>query len=849
MRLLFFKPQRSQRPFTEVTEEQTIALCDLCVKPLSSSVFIFLVFFCLLQTSSLYSQQLFITGRVSAANEPLQRAVISLQNPIIETQTDNNGNFRLGPLFPGTYQLSIKLAGYDSIIQTVKLNQQSISLEISMNPSSYQLSEVLIADARQNFGITRMRDVEGTSINAGRKTEVIQLANIDANFAANNNRQVFSRITGLNIWESDAGGLQMGIGGRGLNPNRTAHINTRQNGYDMSADALGYPESYYSPPMLAVEKVEIIRGAASLQYGPQFGGMANFVMKSGPEEKGVEAMTSQTIGSFGFYNGFASVGVNTGKVKSYSFYQYKRGEGWRPNEGFHAQTAYSALQWQTTDKLKLSLEFTHMDYLAQQAGGLSDMEFAQNPRLSTRSRNYFAVNWNLGAIKLDYKLSTQTQLNSRTFGLYGGRKALGYRGPVTSIDPYLIERAPSYTKERDLLVGDFRNVGNETRLIHRYELKGMPQSALIGFRLYKGFNHSVQGNGNAGTDANFRFLNSENPEKSAYRFPSSNVAAFAEHIFRLNGKWSITPGFRYEYIRTTAKGHYREILRDLADNIIVDETFPEERAQARSFLIGGLGVSYKANQGFESYFNISQNYRSISFNDFREVNPSFRIDPDLKDERGFNADLGFRGNHKNWLVWEATLFYLSYDDRIGSVQRVDEQTFSVYRYRTNISDSYTFGLESLIEADVLQMIGGPADHSLHLFSNLALLDSRYVRSDEAAINGKKVEMVPNIVWRTGLRYKWEGLSASFSYAYVGEHFSDATNAVQVSSAVVGVIPAYAVMDFSLAYKYKWLGLEGGVNNLADKRYFTRRAEGYPGPGIIPAAGRSFYVGVNMCLGN
>jgi len=40
-----------------------------------------------------------------------------------------------------------------------------------------------------------------------------------------------------------------------------------------------------------------------------------------------------------------------------------------------------------------------------------------------------------------------------------------------------------------------------------------------------------------------------------------------------------------------------------------------------------------------------------------------------------------------------------------------------------------------------------------------------------------------------------------------------------------------------------LTLYTGVNNLANRKYFTRRADGYPGPGIIPADRRGFYVTV------
>lgn len=35
---------------------------------------------------------------------------------------------------------------------------------------------------------------------------------------------------------------------------------------DISSEVFGYPETYYTPPMEALGKIEVIRGAASLQY-------------------------------------------------------------------------------------------------------------------------------------------------------------------------------------------------------------------------------------------------------------------------------------------------------------------------------------------------------------------------------------------------------------------------------------------------------------------------------------------------------------------------------------------------------------------------------------------------------
>jgi Fe(3+) dicitrate transport protein len=88
--------------------------------------------------------------------------------------------------------------------------------------------------------------------------------------------------------------------------------------------------------------------------------------------------------------------------------------------------------------------------------------------------------------------------------------------------------------------------------------------------------------------------------------------------------------------------------------------------------------------------------------------------------------------------------------------------------------------------------------------------------------------------------KYKGLSASLQVSYTAEHFSDATNAILTSTAVEGLIPSYTVADISVSYTWKMLSAEASCNNLFNRQYFTRRAESYPGPGIIPSDGRGFY---------
>ena len=702
--------------------------------------------------------------------------------------------------------------------------------------TSSKIDLVLIeGDASNGFGISRLKQVEGTSLHAGKKSEVIIMDDVNGNTATNNTRQIYAKIAGLNIWESDGAGLQLGIGGRGLNPNRVSNFNTRQNGYDISADALGYPESYYTPPTEALERIEVLRGAASLQYGTQFGGFINFKLKQGPIDKKIQLTARQTLGSFGFYNAFTSIGGQYKKLNYYSFYQYKQGDGWRPNSGFNVHTAYSGFQYQANKKLLLKFEYTFMDYLAQQPGGLTDKQFAEDPRQSNRERNWFRVNWNLGALVLNYSINERTRINWRSFGLYAQRDALGNLGRIDRPD------APT---ERNYLLDQFRNFGSEFRFLKHYRFP--PKSAstfLIGARYYHGTTYRKQGLGSNGRDADFRFLHPEKLEHSDYTFPSSNFSLFTENIIRFTRRFNVTPGVRLEWIDTRSRGYYHEESRDLAGNLLWERNVQDDRNNTRTFLLSGIGLGYILNRTMDLYANISQNYRSINFNDMRIVNPNSRVDPNLKDEKGYSADIGLRDNLHKILNFDLSLFYMKYNDRIGSIQKVDDSSFLIYRYRTNVSDSRNLGLESFAELDLYKLIyGRTSKKGLSMFLNYSLIDARYVNSSESAVrSGNKVEYVASHILRTGVSASWNTFKLSYQYSYTSEQFTDATNAEFSATAVDGLIPAYAVMDLSLSYSYKRWSMSASANNLANTMYFTRRADGYPGPGIIPSDAKSYFV--------
>lgn len=784
----------------------------------------------------LLAQKGTISGLVSdSSGKVIPMAEIMLKETRFATLSNNKGEYSIKQVPYGTYTLIAFALGKEISSTVLTIQQPEIKVNIQLKPLSSQLDEVTVQSEREkSFGITRLKAVDGVAIYAAKKNELIVMDDITANLSTNNARQIFAKVPGLNIWESDGAGLQLGIGGRGLSPNRTSNFNTRQNGYDISADALGYPESYYTPPAEALERIEVVRGAASLQYGTQFGGMLNFVLKRGPSDKKLEVNTRQTLGSWGLWNSFNSIGgtILKKKLTYYTFFQRKQGNGWRPNSRFEVNTAYASAQYKVNKKLTLSAEYTWMNYLAQQPGGLTDVQFERNPLQSVRARNWFNVNWNLFALNVDYVINERTKVNIRNFGLIASRTALGNLERINVAD---------LGGNRTMIDGTYRNMGNETRLLHHYHTGKKNHTIVTGFRLYHGTTTARQGDANNGSGADFTFNSPDNLENSDFKFPNTNIAWFAENIFRLSQRLSITPGIRYEYIHTSSDGYYRFLLRDLAGNIVVDQRNTDTRALGRSFLIGGLGVSYKINTQHEVYANFSQNYRAVNFSDLRITNPNMRVDSNMKDERGFSADIGIRGSRDNWFNYDVSFFMLSYQDRIGLLLKADQPPlFLDYRYRTNIADALTTGIESFAEVNVLKLIRAQAKHSLLVFANAAVIRSLYMNSNDKSVNNKQVELVPPVTLRTGTTLRLKHFQATIQYSYTAQQYSDATNAIRSSSAVNGIIPAYSVADVSVKYTYKRYTAEAGCNNLFHAMYFTRRADGYPGPGIIPADGRSYY---------
>lgn len=724
-------------------------------------------------------------------------------------------------------------------------NDSKIFHDDTLNPTHKFLPDITVVGRNSKSDYQQMPEVVGTSVYAGKKNALIVLDNVQGNIVTNTMRQVLAKIPGIHVWESDPSGIQIGIAARGLSPNRSWEFNIRQNGYDISADPFGYPEAYYNPQLQAVQRIEIVRGQGSLQYGPQFGGLVNYILRNGseinlPEQKagkkfvpiaiGIE--TQQTVGSNELFNSFNAIGGKTKKWHYYSFFDHRNGNGWRENSRYFTNSGFGTATYLLSPKFSVTAEVMHSHIRSQQPGGLTDSIFQINPQQSLRSRNWFDISWTTPALILNYKLNEKARWNTKFFATIGNRNSVGILQSITVKDS--INLATGDYNNRTIQADEYRNYGMESRIITDYNLGHLKNTVSAGIRLYTGTTHRrADGKGNTGTEYDMTVIGNYPRD---IHFKSNNVAAFAENIFRISEKLLIIPGIRYEWLEGAASG--RNGYTSGGSEILLQNI-----KRSRSFLLAGIGSEYHVTNTTEFYANISQAYRPIQFANLQAPPTTDVVDQHLKDAKGFNADLGYRGKIKSYLQFDISGFYLQYNNRIGTITVAGSPS---YRLITNLGSSTSKGFEGYIEFNLWRAFSKNIDADIILFGSYGYTDAKYSSDHkDAATSGKRVENAPQHIFRGGITAGYKSFLFTTQINYVGESFSDANNTLlPTANAVNGLIPSYTVVDLSAKYKFsKKLNIRAGINNLADKKYFTRRAGGYPGPGALPADGRTFFISV------
>ncbi|MEP7197439.1 MAG: TonB-dependent receptor [Saprospiraceae bacterium] len=716
------------------------------------------------------------------------------------------------------------LSLFFSIFLNVIVSAQSDSVDIN---TIHILEPIDVKANRIIEDIERLEPIKETYIFSGKKSEVIELTQKNLAVSEKYGRQIFAKIPGIFVYDMDGTGNQVNVSTRGLDAHRGWEFNIRKDGILTNSDMYGYPASHYNIPMEAVERIELVRGTGSLQFGAQFGGLLNYISKKPDTTKEVSFEAINTIGSYGLVSTYNCISGKIGKFR-YSAYANKKWiTGYRDNSESNYDAESISLYYDASSKLHVKLDWSRSNYLIQLAGQLNDSMFNANPKQSTRSRNYYNPEINVPSLTIDWNLKPRLYAQFKSSAVIGVRNSILFDKPATTPDDILPTTLQYRNRQVD--IDHFNSYTNELRFLYSYRILKKEAAVSFGIQHMNNNLHRQQlGVGSTGTDFNLDLVSPGWGRDLHYK--TNNIALFFENNWKINNRLSVNEGARLEMGETNLNG----LITYYADSAIPNTI-------KHKFPLLGINFQYDLRHGSNIYGGFSQAYRPVIFKDIIPASIYEISDKNLKDAKGHNLELGIRGNWK-WFKWDLSAFSLQYNNRLGTIAQSDSAG-NLIIFRTNIGDSRTNGLEIFLQGDYYIS----KSLSFSVFTSTSIMDARYqnasIRSGSNNINvdGNQVESVPKYISRNGFTLTYHNFSFSTLYSYTSESFADALNSkTPNSTGASGLVPSYQIVDFNLALKISSkLKLQFNINNALNASYFTKRPQFYPGPGIWPSDGRSF----------
>jgi Fe(3+) dicitrate transport protein len=695
--------------------------------------------------------------------------------------------------------------------------------------------------------------VEGTRINAGKKTSFVKPEEFPT-FAGNDYREALATTPGIVVSEEPQSPI-INLGYRGLNSQRSEFTQVLKDGVSIKNEQFGFPESHYTPILDAVERIEVIRTGAALQFGSQPGGAINFIMKMPRMDAPFHFTSRNVFGSYGYYRNYTEVDGAIGPLGYYFYYDHRQQDGFREaNSDYDLNAGSARLVWDVTNDSRFILTLDAYDEEHGEPGGLRRREAVNppnsvfvedDPTASTRFFDRFRLERYYATLEYQKFFSERTQLDIKAFGGYLTRWSTRQRGGGFGTLP----SGPDANTDSIQLRADYTE-GVDARVRHDYDLLGDVSTFAGGAYFYHALQDRRDERGST-PDAEHGALRNLNTGETW------NGAIFAENRFHF-GRLSVVPGMRLEFLN-----------QSLNEQVNVSKTGNGEPLASQSNFnfvpLFGLGLGYVLIEGqqivsappvagekgaeakspvapvvtaggpprVELYGTVSQAYRPITYGELVPTGASSVVNANLKEGDALQLEYGIRGKPLPYLNFDVGGFYFTFDDQVGEIILPNGFTSTA-----NVGDARYIGFEAATELDVLALINGgtPSPYGkLLLYGNVTLLDAEFTSGPN---NGKIPAYAPDYQVKTGAIYNYKD---SFKLALLGtlvdDEFGDDGDSFE------GFIPAYNVWDLTAEYKF-WnarVGVFAGIRNLFDESYWGEVRE----EGIMTALPRNYYGGLEI----
>ncbi|MFW6277202.1 MAG: TonB-dependent receptor plug domain-containing protein [Prolixibacteraceae bacterium] len=170
-------------------------------------------------------------------------------------------------------------------------------------------------------------------------------------------------VTGFGVAQGSAGQISI----RGIGGNPTTGVLMLIDGHPQFMGIMGHPlpDSYVASE---VERVEVIRGPASILYGSNaMGGVINIITRKQTRE-GVHGQARVSYGSFNTQKYMAAIGAKKNKFGAFASFNHDQTDGHREHSEFKIDNGYVKLDYNLNPNFYISTDFSLAGFEAADPG-------------------------------------------------------------------------------------------------------------------------------------------------------------------------------------------------------------------------------------------------------------------------------------------------------------------------------------------------------------------------------------------------------------------------------------------------------------------------------------------------
>lgn len=570
------------------------------------------------------------------------------------------------------------------------------------------------------------------------------------------------------------------------------------------------------------ERIEVLKGPASIMYGEgAIGGAINFVTKR-PDRSSPVSEALLSYGSFGTWR--AGFGINRpiGETSALRVdYSHQKTDGYvdRNKQQYDNLTMALTTALVRDVTLDLSLDYLKDDIKSYQGTPLVPRSFAVEPtsvvtdstgrvvdrRLAFKNYNtddaVMASDSMWARAKLGWQISPEWKLRNELSYYTADRR-------WRNSESYAFTAPQQLTRDLVGVTHDHRVLTNRLDLTHSGKLAGMRNRFVTGFEYTKTDFATDRRFSNGSPAANAALtIDVLNPVYGSYEEFSNNpalysgagnrtnfqtripaLALFAEDALSLDEKWTVVAGVRQDRV-TLERNNF-----DLNTNAVV---MFSQKYRPRSVRLGTVYAANKDTSFYAQYTNATAPVGSGNLLLLSAANTAFEL------SKGTQLEIGVKQSVLDGRLDYTIAAYKIVLDNILSRDAV------VPTLTVNSGKQSSRGLELAA--------AWRATRQLSISGNLALVDAEFDQLIEAANASRAGNVPPNVARKMAnlwLDYKVEGvpLKLGTGLNYTGDRYTNNANTVKMN--------AYTTADAYASWDVKPGILTLRVRNLTDKLYAT-----------------------------